>query len=114
MEVDEIVVELLKEYKRLAKTPPKPERRFYNNMLLYLPAFPVDLSADDAIEFIFNRLGICVNGETALKAVRELEAVYELFYEEAGDDYYAFVSIYLNELPRYDIEYDIIKVKELV
>jgi hypothetical protein len=115
MEVNKIVIELLKDYKRLAKTPPTPERRFYNNMLIYLPSFPIDLSADDAVWFVFNKLYVCIDKETALKAVQELETIYGLLWEESGDDYYAFVSIYLNELPRYDIfEYDIIKVKELI
>ncbi len=115
MEVDEIVIELLKEYKRLAKVF-APERRFYNGIFLDLPLFPSDLSADDATWFIFNKLHACVDGEVALRAVRELESLYELLWEESGQDYYAFLSIYLNELPRYDIfEFDdIMKVKELI
>ncbi len=116
MEAREIVVELLKHYKTLAKIPPMPDFRFYphNLLLFYLPVFPVDLSADDAVEFIFNRLGVCVDGETALKVVRELEAIYGILDEESRDNYNIFLSIHLNELPRYDLEYDIGVLKELI
>jgi hypothetical protein len=116
MEAGEIVVELLKYYKTLAKIPPTPDFRFYphNLLLSYLPVFPVDLSADDAVEFVFNRLGICVDGETALKVVRELEAVYEMLDEDSRDNYNVFLSIHLNELPRYDLEYDTGVLKELI
>jgi len=116
MEAREIVAELLKHYKTLAKIPPTPDFRFYPHdfLLFYLPVFPVDLSADDAVEFIFNGLGICVNGETALKVVRELEAVYGMLDEESRDNYNIFLSIHLNELPRYDLEYDIGVLKELI
>jgi hypothetical protein len=116
MEAGEIVVELLEHYKTLAKISSMPDFRFYphNLLLFYLPVFPIDLSADDAVEFIFNKLGICVSGETALKVVRELEAVYEILDEESKDSYNVFLSIYHNELPRYDLEYDVGALKELI
>jgi hypothetical protein len=116
MEAREMVVELLEHYKTLAKIPPMPDLRFYphNLLLFYLPSFPIDLSEDDAVEFVFNRLGICVDKETAFKVIQELEAVYEILDEESRDNYNIFLSIYLNELPRYDLEYDIMEVKELI
>jgi hypothetical protein len=117
MEVGEVVVGLLEHYKTLAKIPPTPDFRFYphNLLLFYLPVFPIDLSADDAVEFIFNKLGICVDGETALKVLRELEAIYWILDEESRDNHNVFLSIYLNELPRYDeYEYDVGVLKELI
>jgi hypothetical protein len=46
--------------------------------------------------------------------VRELEAVYEMLDEDSRDNYNVFLSIHLNELPRYDLEYDIGVLKELI